>query len=289
MSKALRFLIPDGYSPASRAQFEAVGMRLAGQLYADLLTRRLPGAEYDIWYSSDEGATVPTDAELSQYAGVIWPGCNLTIYHDDDPRVQRHKDVAYRAYEAGIPQFGSCWAIQLACTVAGGRVEAHPLGREMGIATKILLTDAGRSHPMMEGKPVVYSHFVSHDDQVVELPEGAVLLAGNDWSRVQAAAVTFKKGVFWATQYHPEYNLHEVARLILAREEKLIQQGWFRDREDMLAYVEKFEAVHRDPSLKHIRWQLKIDDSIVNDDIREAEFVNWLRHVVLPRCRQIAG
>ncbi len=121
MSKALRFLIPDGYSPASRAQFEAVGMRLAGQLYADLLTRRLPGAEYDIWYSSDEGATVPTDAELSQYAGVIWPGCNLTIYHDDDPRVQRHKDVAYRAYEAGIPQFGSCWAIQLACTVAGGR------------------------------------------------------------------------------------------------------------------------------------------------------------------------
>ncbi len=283
MSDKPRFLIPDGYTIESRNQFDSVGMTLAGQLYADLLVRRLPGAEYDIWYSSDPGATPPTDEALSKYAGVIWPGCNLTIYHNDDPRVQAHKDLALRAYEAGVPQFGSCWGVQLACFVAGGIVEPHPKGREMGIATKIMLTDQGRKHPMMEGKPVVYSHFVSHDDQVVELPEGATLLAGNDWSVVQAVAIEFKKGVFWATQYHPEYNLHEVARLILAREERLIKQGWFRDHDDMVAYVENFEAVHADPTLKHIRWQLKIDDGIVEDDIRECEFVNWLKHAVLPR------
>ncbi len=281
MSEKLRFLIPDGYSLESRQQFDSVGMTLAGELYGLLLQRRLPGAEYDVWFSSDPGATPPTDAELSGYAGVIWPGCNLTIYHNDDPRVQAHKDLCLRAYEAGIPQFGSCWAIQLACFVAGGRVEPHPRGREMGIATKIMLTDQGRKHPMMDGKPVVYSHFVSHDDQVVELPEGATLLAGNDWSVVEAAAVEFKQGVFWATQYHPEYNLHEVARLIIAREERLIKQGWFKDHGDMMRYVENFEAVHNDPTLKHIRWQLKIDDSIVEDDQRECEFVNWIKYAVL--------
>ena len=281
MAEKLRFLIPDGYSIESRQQFETVGMALAGQLYADLLVKRLPGAEYDIWYSSDPGAVPPTDEQLAGYAGVIWPGCNLTIYHDDDPRVQAHKALALRAYEAGIPQFGSCWGIQLACSVAGGSVSAHPKGREMGIATKIMLTDQGWKHAMMKDKPVVYAHFVSHDDQVVDLPEGATLLAGNDWSVVQAVAVKFKKGVFWGVQYHPEYNLHEVARLILAREERLIKQGWFKDHDDMVAYVEKFEAVHADPTLKHVRWQLKIDDGIVEDDIRECDFINWIHSPVL--------
>jgi GMP synthase (glutamine-hydrolysing) len=107
-----------------------------------------------------------------------WPGCNLTIY-DDDPRV--HNTFGYarvvmkRAYRksevAGVTISKLC---------AGGKVEPHPKGREMGIATKIHLTEEGKKHPMFKGKPEVYSHFVSHDDYVSKLAEGGVLLAGND-------------------------------------------------------------------------------------------------------------
>lgn len=280
MNQGLRFLVPDGYSKQSRDEFEAVGMTLAGQLYANLLKRRMPDAEYDIWYSSDPGATPPTDAELEGYAGVIWPGCNLTIYHDD-PRVHAHLTLVERAYEAGIPQFGSCWAIQLATTVAGGKTEAHPKGREMGIANNIRLTEEGKTHPMMKGKRPVYSHFVSHDDYVVDPSANTQVLACNYWCPVQAAAVTYKKGVFWATQYHPEYNLLEMARLIHARAGRLIQQGWFKDETDMAAYAANLEAVHNDPTIKHTRWQLKIDDDIVQDEMRECEFVNWLNYAVL--------
>jgi GMP synthase (glutamine-hydrolysing) len=280
-----RFLIIDGYPKESRDQFEEVGMRLAGVLFADLLLSYMPEAEYHIWYSSDPGATPPTDEELESCAGVIWPGCNLTIYHDD-PRVHAHLDLCRRAYEAGVPQYGSCWGIQLACTVPGGVTEAHPKGREMGLAVNIRLSDAGRAHPMMEGKPDVYSHFVSHDDHVVKLPEGATLLAGNAWSSVQAVEVKWKAGVFWATQYHCEYNLHEVARLILAREDRLIKQGWFTDRSNMLAYVEHLEAVHADPdNHKAVRWQLKIGDDVVRDELRECEFANWIKHIVRPRVQ----
>jgi len=202
MPKCPRFLIADGYSKQSRDQFDQVGMRLAGQLYVDLLAKRLPESQCDIWYSSDPGVPEITDEQLAGYTAVIWPGCNLTIY-EDDPRVHRHVNLARRTYEAGLPQFGSCWGIQLANYAAGGGVAPHPKGREMGIATKIRLTDAGKKHPMMTGKPEVYSHFVSHDDQVARLAEGGTLLAGNDWSAVQACEVRYKKGVFWATQYHP--------------------------------------------------------------------------------------
>lgn len=281
MSKKLRFLIPDGYPVESREQFNQVGMTLAGQLYADLLVKYLPEAEYDIWYSSDADAKPVTDEQLADYSGCIWPGCNLTIYHDD-PRVKKHLDLCARVYEAGVPQFGSCWGIQLATTVAGGVTQAHPKGREMGIATKIQLTDAGKKHPMMEGKPTCYTHFVSHDDYVVKLPEGATLLAANEWSPVQAVDVQYKKGRFWATQYHPEYNLHEMACLIFAREERLIKYNFFRDSEDVRQYAGKLEEVFKDPSRKDLRWQLKIEDDIVLDEIRELEFANWVKHLVLP-------
>lgn len=286
MSKAPCFLIPDGYSKESRDEFNSVGMTLAGQLYADLLVRRLPEAQYKIWYSSDPDAAEISDSELSDYAGVIWPGCNLTIYHGDDPRVQKHLALCRRTYEAGVPQFGSCWAIQLANWTAGGNVEAHPKGREMGVAMNIHLTEAGKKHPMYEGKPEIYSHFVSHDDHVTRLAEGATLLASNDWSQVHGCEVRHLNGVFWGLQHHPEYNLHEMGRLILAREARLIKHGFFKDHEDVVQYVDKIEAVYADPSIKSIRWQLKLDDSVVDPEIFELEFVNWIKHLVLPRIQK---
>ncbi len=286
MPNAPRFLIPDGYSPESRQQFNDVGMTLAGKLYGDLLQRRLPGAEYELWYSSDPGAREISDSELSDYAGVIWPGCNLTIYHNDDVRVQKHIELCRRTYAAGIPQFGSCWAIQLANWTAGGNVEPHPNGREMGIAMNIRLTEAGKNHPMYEGKPEVYSHFVSHDDHVTRLADGATLLASNDWSRVHGCEVRHLNGVFWGLQHHPEYNLHEMARLILAREERLIKYGMFRDHEDVVQYVDRLEQVYADPSVRYIRWQLKLDDSVVDPEVYELEFVNWIKHLVLPRIQK---
>ena len=285
MSSPLRFFILDGYPKESRDQFDEVGMRLAGVLYADLIHEYLPQAECDIWYSSDPGVPpAPTNQQLQEYDGVIWPGCNLTIYHHDDPRVICHLDLARRGYAVGAPQFGSCWGIQIAVVAAGGEVAAHPKGREMGVARNIHLSDTGKRHPMMEGKPPVYCHFVSHDDHVVRLPECAVRLAGNFHSAVQAVAVTYEKGVFWATQYHPEYDLHEVARLIIAREPRLLKQHFFRDHDDLVQYVERLETLFAHPDRKDLRWQLGIDDDILSHEIRTCEFRNWLDKIVLPKA-----
>jgi len=272
------FLIVDGYPKESRDQFREVGMRLAWELYRDLLLKHLPDATFDVWLSSD-GEPAPTNEQLAQYAGVLWPGCNLTVYHDD-PRVHCHLDLATRSFEVGTPGFGSCWAIQVAAFAAGGEVRACPKGREMGIGQKLALTEAGKAHPMFEGKPAVYTHFMSHDDEVTRLPEGSTLLASNDWSAVQAAEIRFKNGIFWGVQYHPEYDLRELARLIMARKQKLIQIGYFRDETDVAAYVEKLEALFHEPDRKDLRWQLKIDDDVLDEHLRELEFANWLKHIV---------
>jgi GMP synthase (glutamine-hydrolysing) len=274
-----KFLIIDGYPKASREEFDRVGMKHAWLLYAEMLKKYMPEAEYAVWFPSDDPSP-PDGLGPEHYAGILWTGCNLTIYHSGDERVTRQIEFARASYEAGAPGFGSCWGVQMAAVAAGGVVEANPRGREMGVARKIRLTPDGRAHPMMEGKPAVFNGFISHLDEITRLPPGAALLATNEFTQVQAIEVKHKRGVFWATQYHPEYDLHEMARLIAAREPKLVPEGFFRDHEDLVRYVEKLETLHRNPDRKDLRWQLDIDDDVLSDQVRQAEFRNWIGKVV---------
>lgn len=283
MATSLRFLVPDGYPKESRDQFDEVGMTLAGILYEQMLLKYLPEAECDIWYTTDSPDLVPDDEKLATYAGILWPGCNLTVYHDDE-RSRCHLSLARRAFELGVPGFGSCWGIQVPVYVAGGKVEPHPQGREMGVIRNIRVTEDGQKHPMFAGKPVVFSHFLTHDDYVTALPDGSAPLAANTWCPVQATVVKHKKGEFWGVQYHPEYDVHEMARLIIAREPKLVKQGYFRGHDDLMAYVERLEELHAEPSRKDLRWQLGVDDTILDDGIRQREFINWLNNAVLPKA-----
>ncbi len=219
MTSSLQFLIIDGYPRQSRDALETAGMKLAWKLYADMLLQHLPDAAYDVVLPSDPGVELPPAGDLDKYAGIIWTGCNLSINDTDNPSVSGQIRLAGDAYEVGVPGFGSCWGLQMAVVAAGGEVEPNPRGREMGLARKIHLTPKAYDHPMFEGKPKVFEGFISHDDMVTKMTPESDCLAGNSFTSVQAVAVTHKKGVFWATQYHPEYDLHEMARLIVAREE----------------------------------------------------------------------
>ncbi|MCK5672272.1 MAG: type 1 glutamine amidotransferase [Spirochaetales bacterium] len=282
MAKKYKFLITDSYPGESRDKFDEFGVTLAGNLYAELLLQHMPDAEYDLFYTSDPDVNLPEGNDLKVYDGILWPGCNLTIYHDHDPRVTKLVDLAKTAYEIGIPQFGSCWAAQIAVYAAGGKVEPNPKGREMGIARKIHLSDEGKSHPMYEGKPPVFDGFISHDDIITEMPSNSKVLSYNDFTPVQSVEVKYKKGTFWATQYHPEYTLKVVARLILSREEKLTRQGYFSSHDEMVRFSEVLESIYNNTDLKNLRWQYAVDDDVLTDEIRQLEFVNWLNKLVIP-------
>ncbi|MEK7409643.1 MAG: type 1 glutamine amidotransferase [Acidobacteriota bacterium] len=281
MRSTLRFLIIDGYPKASRDELGVAGMKHAWRLYAEMLTKCLPEAEYTVWLPSDDPSP-PHGLGPEHYHGILWTGCNLTIYHSEDARVTRQIEFARCSYEVGTPAFGTCWGIQMAAVAAGGEVRANPRGREMGIARKIRLTAEGLRHPMLEGKPPVYSGFISHLDEVTELPPGGVLLASNDFTHAQALAVKHEKGTFWATQYHPEYDLHEMARLIVAREPKLVPEGFFQGHEELVRHVDMLETLHQNPDRKDLRWQLDIDDDVLSDQVRQVEFRNWINKLVLP-------
>ena len=225
-----RFLVVDGYSRSGRAELTAAGATTAGELYAHMLKDCLPKSEVDIVTPADADSRLPQGAAIGHYAGIAWTGSSLTIYAEDHT-VGSQIEFARAAFTAKVPSFGSCWAAQIAVMAAGGLCAANPKGREFGFARKITLTPEGREHPLYAGKAGVFDAFISHDDEITQLPPGATLLASNDHTRVQAVAVSHQGGAFWGLQYHPEYDLHEMARLCSCRKQILVKKGFFRDQQ----------------------------------------------------------
>ena len=284
MTNHPRFLVIDGYRRDGREELVAGGATPAGALYSQMLMKCHPGCDVDIVYPADPGDSLPRGAALEAYDGLAWTGSSLTVYADD-PAVTPQIELARAAFEAKLPSFGSCWAAQIGVVAAGGECAANPRGREMGIARKITLTPEGRAHPLYIGKPSVFDAFISHEDECTHLPPGAVLLAGNSFTSVQAVAITHKGGTIWAVQYHPEYDLHEIARLTYCRIERLTKMGFFADTEAAHDYVNKLEALYQDPSRRDLAWLLGVDADVTNEDVRLAEVRNWIEQLVLPNMR----
>ncbi len=145
--------------------------------------------------------------------GVIFTGSNVA-WDTQDSRAEPLAQIMRDVFAAGLPVIGSCNGMQLAATVLGGFCAASPNGVEEGLARDIALSEAGCAHPMMAGRAAPYSATCVHRDEVTRLPEGAVVLASNAHTHVQAFAYEQNGIRFWGTQYHPEYALGDVAAIL---------------------------------------------------------------------------
>jgi len=274
-----RFCIVNCYPAASRENFDRSDVGHPHDLFRDFLRREAPNATTEIVYAADPDFTQPSGTSIDDFAGFIWTGSDLTVYHTDDPRVAAQITFAKALMEAGAICWGSCWGIQLASLVAGGEVAANPRGREWGIARDITLTDAARTSPMLAGKPAVFDAFVMHLDEVTRLPEDTPLLATNTHTPIQAAVIERGSAAFWSAQYHPEYNLHEMGRLIAARAKALVREGFFADEAAVAAHAARMKELAADPGRADLRAELDVGDDIIDPQIRELELRNWLRFI----------
>jgi GMP synthase (glutamine-hydrolysing) len=278
----LSLCIINGYPKTNREELAAANVTQAHDLYLDFLKNMVPRSSFDILYAADLATGLPAGASLRYYDGYIWTGSNLTLYHNV-PEVTRQIELSRAIYESGKPQFGSCWGVQMAAVAGGGAVKLNPRGREWSIARDITLTEAGRNHPMYTGKQSKFDGFIMHLDEVSQIPVGGTLLASNDHTSVQALAVRHPDGgEFWATQYHPEFALYEMARLVLARKGALTNEGFFKVESEVETLADTMIALSRDPQNNDLRQELRVNDDILHDEIRQAEVENWLEFLVIP-------
>ena len=210
MQPRLNFLVAECEPPKARnTRRRSVG-KSSGETYLDALRTLAPDARCHRVKPADAGAELPTGTALSGYDGVFVTGSPLHAY-DDTPEMRREVEFMRAVFAAGTPAFGSCAGLQVATVAAGGRVRRARNGREAAFARRIMPTALGRTHPLLAGRPQTYDAPSLHTDEVEQLPEGAVLLATNTLTNVQAAEIRHGEGVFWGVQYHPEIGLDEVA------------------------------------------------------------------------------
>jgi GMP synthase (glutamine-hydrolysing) len=279
-----RILVIDGNVAEVRArQVAALGYD-SGVGYSRVLHRIEASLRIDIVLAADGAAEFPTGVGLDDYDGVTMTGSALNIYNGGPP-VMRQIDLAKAVFAAGVPFFGSCWGLQVAVTAAGGEVHANPQGREFGFARRVLLTDAGREHPLFTGKPAVFEAPTVHRDGIAALPSGAAILARNDFG-VQALAFTFGRGTFWGVQYHPEYDYIDVAATTERYGDTLVSEGLFRDGSALNAFAAELRTLQANPSDTTLLWKHSLGPAVQTEALRLLEIRNWLQAQVLPRSRQ---
>jgi GMP synthase (glutamine-hydrolysing) len=277
---AARVLVVDGNVAEVRSrQTAAVGYD-AGTRYAQVLRRLAPEVVCDVIYAADAAALPPAGASLASYDGVAITGSALNISQGGPP-VTRQLDLARAVFDAGVPMFGSCWGLQVAVTAAGGVVRINPRGREFGFARRVLLSSAGREHPLFANKPDVFEAPTVHRDDIDTLPPGAVPLASNEMG-LQAAAFSYRRGTFWGVQYHPEYDYLDVAAVAGRYGSALVEAGVFSDRAALDAFIADLHALHNDPRLQTLLWKYGLGPAMVDEQVRLAELKNWLVAQVLP-------
>ena len=281
MSNGLRFLVAESETEKDRKTRKESTGRSSGESYAATLKSIAPHAHCDIVRPVDPNGPATAFRALSDYDGVFLTGSPLHVYKDT-PEVRRQLEFMRAVFDAGTPSFGSCAGLQVAVAAAGGSVRENKRGREFAFARRIVPTEIGRSHPLLAGRPAVFDAVALHSDEVESLPKGAILLATNEVTAVQAAEVRLGDGVFWGVQYHPELPLAEIADALRRQGPEAVRQGFAREARDVESYAAMIEALGRDPKRRDLAWRLGVNEQVADTTLRRAELRNFIEHLVGP-------
>lgn len=262
----------------------ALGSRPYDAQFIDSVARHLPAGQSLETFTLNvgDGEGLPQGVQLGDFDGAWLSGSPLNVYRPEQPTVREQLDLARAVWQAEVPTFGSCWGLQLMTAALGGTVHLNPDGREIGVARRIVPTEAGRGHALFAGKTGPFDALCSHEDEVETLPAGAVLLASNAVSRVQAMAIRDGDKSFWGVQYHPEFDFSSVAAIIAIRAQRHLDEGLALTPEAVDTIVADFHGLAQDEPRKDLVWKYGLHDDVLDPKVRTAEFGNWLRAEVLP-------
>ena len=271
-----RVLIIDGYPKRVREKLVEDGATVAAALYTNTLKACRDDISCETVYAADLDSTLPAGVALEDFDGAVWTGSVVSVRDTEDSSVRRQIDFTRAVFDAGVPGFGSCFAIQIATVAAGGSVIHNPKGREVGIGLGLALTEAGRVHPVFEGRAPVFEAAMIHEDMVSTLPTGGVVLAENDMAPIQAATFPAGRSVFTGVQYHPEFHAAELGAILWRQRKALVREGFYPDFDAVRAVADDMIDLHKDPARADLRKKTGITDDLLDDTIRLTEVRNWV-------------
>lgn len=181
--------------------------------YADMFQAHLaaPERRFKVFRTLEGELPGPED----RLTGVVITGSPAGVYEDHvwiGPLIDWLK-----ALDAAVPVVGICFGHQVMAQAWGGRVEKSEKGWGVGLH-EYAICDSALWRELSQTDLPAIRVAVSHQDQVVEKPETAVVLAGSEFTPYGALTYTDRKAISF--QCHPEFCENFASDLWMSR------RGW---------------------------------------------------------------
>lgn len=174
-----------------------------GPLIIKWIERYLPEATFScVHIAGNKTAPLPDDVD-----GIIISGSEKGVY-DDTPWMQPLRENLLLMRSAGVAMFGICFGHQIMADVFGGKADKSDKGFVTGTRQ---FRDRGTN----------VNAYLAHQDQVIDVPESAEVIATAAHCPVAALSYEFPA---MSVQFHPEYNREFASDLIDMFGEELMSE-----------------------------------------------------------------
>jgi GMP synthase (glutamine-hydrolysing) len=160
-----------------------------GSQFAQLIARRV--REKGVYAELIRPDLSASEIRKFNPKGLILSGGPASVYEPNAPRCDPE------IFNLGVPILGICYGLQLGAQILGGQVRPGK-AREFGRTKLRIVAD----DPLVRGLPQDTTVWMSHGDQVDQLPGDFVALAATPTCPI--AAVRHARRPFWGVQFHPE-------------------------------------------------------------------------------------
>ena len=183
------------------------------EMFAALMERHAPQLNL-LPFDVRNGEFPPSLETCDAY---LCTGSRFSVYDDAD-WIHSLKDFVRRLRNAERPFIGICFGHQMMAEALGGKVEKSPQGWGVGVHAVEILRREAWMQPSCIGAQAQCNLQYMHQDQVMRLPEGGVLLGGSEHCPV----AMFRAGPsMLGIQAHPEFPAAYSEALMLDRVERI--------------------------------------------------------------------
>jgi GMP synthase-like glutamine amidotransferase len=173
---------------------DAKSRHIAGD-YPELFGALLGAFDIEVVPYAVDAGQMP--ASLRECDGWLCSPSRLSVY-DDEPWIADVESFMRAAIAEETPFVGISFGHQLLAQALGGKVEKSLQGWGVGVQQYDVLEPLDAMHPALDR----FALIASHQDQVVDVPADARVVATSEFCPVATLAVGER---MWTVQAHPEF------------------------------------------------------------------------------------